>query len=82
MNTKCVVRIMDIRWILRDGLGFLDFVPILEDFERDNLFQSDFMLSLAHEYWMGYLRKILMRCFMPWCLYSIFSLMYFSHVLR
>ena len=82
VNTKCVVRMLDIRWILRDGKGFLDFVPILEDFERDNLFQSDFMQALAHEYWMGYLKKILWRCFMPWCLYSIFSLMYFSQVLR
>ena len=43
VNTKCLVRIMDIRWILRDGLGFLDFAPVLENFERNNLFQSDFM---------------------------------------
>ena len=82
VNTKCNVRIMDIRWMLRGGKGFLDFVPILEDFERDNLFQSDFMQALAHEYWMGYLKKILWRAFLPWVLYSVFSLMYFSHVLR
>ena len=73
---------MDIQWILRDGKGFLDFVPILEEFERDNLFQSDFMQALAHEYWMGYLKKILVRAFIPWVIYSGLSLMYFSHTLR
>ena len=73
---------MDIRWMLRNGKGFLDFVPIIKEFERDNLFQSDFMLSLAHEYWVYYLKRILWKAFLPWVLYSVFSLMFFTHVLR
>ena len=82
LKTKCQVRIMDVSWISRDALGFLDLAYVLEDFERDTLFQTDFMQALTHEYWYGYLKKILWRCFLPWCLYSICSMMYFSHVLR
>ena len=72
---------MDIRWIIEGGKDFLDFVPILEKFERDNLFQTEFMKSLTHEYWMGYLRKIVLRTFIPWVAYSALSLFYFAKTL-
>ena len=38
INTKVTVKIMDIRWIIKGGMDFLDFLPILEKFKRDNLF--------------------------------------------
>ena len=72
---------MDIRWILRGQKGFLDFVPVLENFERDNLFQTDFMKSLTHEYWMAYLKKIIARMLVPWIIYSALSLAYFAKTL-
>ena len=37
-NTKIDMGIMDIRWLLQDKQGFLDFAPVLETYERDNLF--------------------------------------------
>ena len=72
---------MDIRWLLRDEKGFLDFVPILERFERDSLFQTDFMQALTQEYWMAYLKKIIPRALLPWVSYSVLSLIYFAHTL-
>ena len=56
-------------------------MPILQRFERDNLFQTDFMLSLANEYWMGYLKKIIVKALLPWVTYSVLSLVYFAHTL-
>ena len=54
VNTKVNVRIMDISWLISGKKGFLDFVPILEKFQRDNLFQTDFIKSLTHEYWTNF----------------------------
>ena len=39
------------------------------------------MLSLVHEYWMGYLKKIITKALLPWITYSILSLVYFAHTL-
>ena len=38
INTKIELKIIDIRWLLRDKKTFLDLVPILEQFRRDSLF--------------------------------------------
>ena len=76
------MRIMDIRWLLQDKQGFLDFAPILETYERDNLFQTNFMHALTHEYWMMNLKKIISRAFIPWVTYSALSLIYFAHTLN
>ena len=72
---------MDIKWLIKGGKEFLDFLPILEKFERDNLFQTEFMKSLTHEYWMEYLKKIILRTFIPWVAYSVLSLVYFAQTL-
>ena len=58
-TTKIDMRIMDIRWLLHDRKSFLDFAPILEKYERDNLFQTKFMQALTNEYWMENMKKIL-----------------------
>ena len=51
VNTQVTVKIMDIRWLLKGGDGFLKFVPILENCKLDKLYQTEFMKSLTHEYW-------------------------------
>ena len=40
------------------------------------------MRSLTHEYWTFYQRKIIYRALIPWILYSILSLIYFTEVLN
>ena len=45
------------------------------------MFMTDFMKSLAHEYWMGYLKKIIVKAFLPWVAYSLMSIIYFTHTL-
>ena len=72
---------MDIRWLLRGDLNFLDFVPILESYPLDKLFMTDFMRSLTHEYWTLYQKKIIKRTLLPWLAYSIMSVFYFAEVL-
>ena len=72
---------MDIRWLLRDGKNFLDFVPILEACKLDKLYQTDFMRSLTHEYWTNYQKKILYRALLPWMVWSVMSMYYFATVL-
>ena len=39
------------------------------------------MLSLANEYWMGYLKTIIKKALLPWIAYSVLSLVYFAHTL-
>ena len=39
------------------------------------------MRSLTHEYWTFYQRKIIYKALIPWTLYSILSLIYFTEVL-
>ena len=51
VNTQVIVKIMDIRWLLKGSDDFLKFVPILESCKLDKLYQTDFMRSLTHEYW-------------------------------
>ena len=45
------------------------------------LYQTDFMRSLTHEYWTFYQRKIIYRALIPWIIYSILGLIYFTEVL-
>ena len=39
------------------------------------------MKSLTNEYWMVYLKKIILRTLIPWVFYSVLSLVYFAHTL-
>ena len=39
------------------------------------------MKSLTNEYWMGYLKKIILRTLITWVFYSALSLVYFAHTL-
>ena len=78
INAKVSVKVMDIKWLIKGGKEFLDFVPILEKFERDNLFQTEFIKSLTNEYWMDYKKKIILRTLIPWVAYSVLSLVYFA----
>ena len=71
---------MDIRWILRGGLGFLDFVSILQNYRRDRLFQTDLLRSLTHEYWVIYQRMIILRALIPWMIFSVLSIIYFANL--
>ena len=80
VNTKVNVRIMDIRWMLRGGIGFLDFVTILSNYRRDKLFRTDLLRSLTHEYWIIYQRQIILRALLPWIVFSFMSILYFSNL--
>ena len=68
--------------MLKRGQEFLDFLPILEKFESDNLFQTQFIKSLTHEYWIDYKKKIIFRILIPWVAYSVLSLVYFAQTLN
>ena len=72
---------MDIRWLMRGGTGFLDFVSVLRNYKRDKLYQTDLLSSLTHEYWVVYQRKIIWRTLLPWITFSCISTIYFVHVL-
>ena len=81
ISAKVTVKVMDIKWMIKGGQDFLDLVLILEKFERDNLFQTEFMKSLTHEYWMDCKKKIILRTLIPWVAYSALSLVYFAQTL-
>jgi len=59
INIKVVVKTMDIQWLLRGYLGFLDFAPILSCYRKENLFQTEFLRALTNEYWVYYQKKII-----------------------
>ena len=40
------------------------------------------MKSLTNEYWMDYLKKIILRTLIPWIAYSVLSLVYFAGTLN
>ena len=81
VNTKIQLKVIYLRWLLRGKKSFLDFVPILEQFRKDSLFQTDFIKSLTHEYWMQFLKRIILRTFVPWLCYSTISVVYFTYTL-
>ena len=56
MNTKVTIKVMNLRWLLNRNKNFMDFVPILNTYNRDNLYKTEFMKSLTDEFWMNYLK--------------------------
>ena len=52
ITVKVTVKIIEIQWLLRGFKNFLDFAPILQSYEKVNLFQTEFMRALANEYWV------------------------------
>ena len=79
VSTQVTVKIMEIRWLLENRDDFLKF---LLSSSLDRLAQTDFMRSLAHEYWPSHKRKILFGPLLSWTLYSVLCLFYFTEVLR
>ena len=81
VNSPVKVRILDIRWLLRDDRTFLNFAAIMEEFTLDSLFNTEFLRALTNEFWVIFKAPILWRAFVPWILYSLLSLGYFAKVL-
>ena len=61
---------------------FLDFAPILENYQLDRLYKTEFLRALTNEYWSQYQRQIVYTALIPWVIYSILSLGYFAKVLE
>ena len=72
---------MDLSWLFRGKLEFLNLVKVIEAFERDSLFQTIFINSLTQENWIRYLMKIVLVTFLPWLSYTISSVIYFAYSL-
>ena len=81
VTQKVKVKIMDLGWLFRGKLEFLNLVEVIEAFERDSLFQTIFINSLTQENWNRYLKKIFMVTFLPWLSYTILSVIYFAYSL-
>ena len=73
---------MDLSWLFRNKKDFLDFVQVLNEFDRDRLFQTIYVQALTDEFWMKNLKKIMLRTFLPWVIYSILSVVYFAYSLN
>ena len=82
VNTPVKVKILDIRWLLRDGNTFLDFATIMDEFTYDSLYNTEFLRALTNEFWHIYKLPIVLRAFVPWILYSTLSMVYFAKVLN
>ena len=82
VNTKVKIKIMNLRWLMNRRKGFMDFVPILNTYNKDNLYKTDFMKSLTSEFWMDYLKRIIYQTLIPWIFFTILSVIYFAHALN
>ena len=76
------VKIMDLGWMYRYGLTYLDFATCIADYKRDDLFRTVFVSSMADQYWYGFLRTILLRTMLPWVIYSSMSIFYLAKTLN
>ena len=81
ITVKVTVKIIEIQWLLRGFKNFLDFAPILESYEKENLFQTEFMRALTNEYWVNYQKQIILWTLLPWIAFSLSSLAYFAKYL-
>lgn len=78
INKKVTVKIISLHWLLKHGKNFLDFAQILQEYDKNNLFRTDLVRAMTNEYWTYYLRKIIVRTFLPWVAFSLTSLAYFA----
>ena len=75
------VKVMDIRWLVKDKKAFFDLTPFLKQQDNEKLYQADFIKSLTFEYWGDYQVNVILWLQLPWIVYSILCLAYFSEVL-
>ena len=54
------VKVMDIRWLIKDKKAFFDLTPFLKQQDNEKLYQADFIKSLTFEYWGDYQFKVIL----------------------
>ena len=66
--------------MFRDNKNFTNLVVILNKSDRKEIFATKFVGFLLEQFWEYYKRKLVIRMFLPFCLYAICSIsfMYFS----
>ena len=77
-------KMLQIDWVFKGfhskkTSGFADFVVILSNSPYETLYSTDFVQALVEHFWARYRRSLLRRCFVPFVIYFISTLIYISN---
>ena len=70
---------MKIDWVF--GQGFDEFVPTLANMKDKSVFTTELINTVVEVLWDQYVWTIVILCLIPWLLYFVFAMIYFSKYL-
>lgn len=71
------MRILDISWMLKDRMNFVNFTGTLDEASNDDIYETEFISALLKEFWDQNFDIILWKCFIPWCGYAFCAMFFF-----
>ena len=83
-NRQVETLMLQIDWIFVECLGkkkagnFADFVVALSKAPHESLFSTSLVTTLIHHFWDRYYRVVILKCFLPFLVYLIVTLIYIS----
>lgn len=60
------VRMLDLRWFMRDLKQFLRFCEALSTTKNDSIFGTEVVRMIVHEFWGNYNNMLFYGCFIPY----------------
>ena len=76
------VRILDISWMLKDRMNFVNFTETLNQASNDDIYETQFISALLMEFWDQNYSIIFWKCFIPWCGYALCAMGFFVQALN
>lgn len=70
------VQILDISWMLRDRKNFVLFTGTLDEAD-ESIYETEFIKVLLEQFWADNSWLIIIKGFIPWCVYAICAMGYF-----
>jgi hypothetical protein len=84
-NRQVETLMLQIDWIFRQCPGkkkagnFADFVVALSKAPHESLFSTSLVTTLIDHFWDRYYRAVILKCFIPFLVYLVVTLIYISN---
>ena len=75
------VKFLDLGWLFADEKIFLDFIDILKNSNRDDIYMTNFVKTLLDVFWTEHKLAIIMQIFVPYVIYLASTLYYMINVI-
>ena len=70
---------LDIGWVFQNELGFRELIVSLSKSPQISVYKTDLVLALVEIFGEKYTQAILRRCFVPYLVYFLLSLLFFTN---